>query len=552
MMFDTVRMEYEEEDIDLESLLEGSCSQLEDSTMDLESILRPLSDSQQALEADLELKDEEIRNQIAKEDEERKAKQDQDEMMKKHKKTPRLIKRRPPGLSVFQLEPLTTFSFADLSLEKDFGWGGRKRLVESGLAPAFVDMLVGGKDKLMMVRYLAPETGQNNIVANKEDFKSMADYVFYLCTVCEDEIMFSVLSKCLFDLLKSSGYPWHVTTSHLLAALLNLGAREELLLSEHFYKLNLGSNAPPLPGFCRDRLSRTVNGTQATKPMSHKIKMVMLKRTVQLVGNLLRMPARTLSNTDTTSMLSMAYLAIACGLDQDVVDSPTITHPISQLVNTIVSALSSSKDCDRLIQDLVQMLSAGFLPGLPTVCPDSTTTWSYTSLPQYMATGGYNHPHNMLATCFLLPAQSSARQLICYVFTQLVMGETNVDLPDVVTITDLVNMLDSHKMLWKSMARDHHYSMWTVLQFIDLMVEGYTDELKFGSDQYSSLKKLIIHLEHYLNKANMNDPLNLDPVVVGESAAEMASRWKLTLNRADNIHSMRVQTGQVIGEDKDA
>merc|ERR1719209_179714 len=103
----------------------------------LESILRPLSDSQQALEADLELKDEEIRNQIAKEDEERKAKQEQDELKKKHKKTPRLIKRRPPGLSVFQLESHSIFSFTDLSLEEDFGWAGRKRLVESGLAPTF-------------------------------------------------------------------------------------------------------------------------------------------------------------------------------------------------------------------------------------------------------------------------------------------------------------------------------------------------------------------------------------------------------------------------------
>ena len=549
-MLDTVRMEYEEEDIDLDSLLEGSCSQLEDSTMDLDSILRPLSDSQQAQEANLELMDEKIRNQIATEEEERMARQDQSEIMKKHKKIPRLIKRRAPGLSVFQPEPLSTFSFSDLSLETDFGWAGRKRLVESGLAPAFVDMLVDGKDKLMMVRYLAPETGQNNIVANKDDFKSMADYVFYLCTVCEDDIMFSVLSKCLFDLLKSCGYPWHVTTTHLLGALLNLGAREELLCSQHFYDLNLGSNSPPPPGFYVNRRSRRIKG-MVPKPFSHKSRMFMLKNTVQLVADLLRMPSRTMLNTDTISMLSMAYLAVTCGLDQDVVDSPTITQPVSLLVNTIVSALSSSHECVKLIQDLVQMLSAGFLPGLPTVCPASTTTWSYSSLPQYMATAGHNHPHNMLVTCLLLPAQSSARQLICYVFTQLVMGETNVDLPDVVSISDLVNMLDSHKMLWKTMARDHHYLMWAVLQFIDLMVEGSTDELKFGSDQYYSMKKLILLLEHYLAKANMNDPLNLDPVIVGESAGEMASRWKLAVHRASNIHSMRVQTGQVIGEDKD-
>ena len=64
-MHKTVSTEYEEEDLDLESLLEGSCSQLEDSGMDLDSILRPLSDSQQAMEANLDLRDQEIRNQIA-------------------------------------------------------------------------------------------------------------------------------------------------------------------------------------------------------------------------------------------------------------------------------------------------------------------------------------------------------------------------------------------------------------------------------------------------------------------------------------------------------
>ena len=64
-MHKMVSTEYVEEDLDLESLLEGSCSQLEDSGMDLDSILRPLSESQQAMEANLDLRDQEIRNQIA-------------------------------------------------------------------------------------------------------------------------------------------------------------------------------------------------------------------------------------------------------------------------------------------------------------------------------------------------------------------------------------------------------------------------------------------------------------------------------------------------------
>ena len=50
---------------------------------------------------------------------------------------------------------------------------------------------------------------------------------------------------------------------------------------------------------------------------------------------------------------------------------------------------------------------------------------------------------------------------------------------------------------------------------------------------------------------NMNDPLNLDPVIliVVEMAAEMSSRWKLAVLRVENIHSMKVQTGVVMARD---
>jgi len=548
-MRNTVSKEYEEEDLDLDSLLEGSCSQLEDSVMDLDSILRPLSDSQHALEADLDMKDQEIRNQIATQ-EERNVLKEQEEVMLKHKKIPTQIRRSPPGLSVFQFEQHPVFSFTDLSLERDFGWDGRKRLEESGLDSSFVDRLVGGKHPVMMVRYLAPETGQNNMVANKEDFASMVDYLFFMCSVCQDKLTFSVLSKCLFDLLKSCGYPWHLTTSHFLATLLNLGAREDLLASQHFYRFNLKTIPPAMPRFYQLRQIKGRRESQVDSCINQKSRLTMIKNILQLTSDLLRMPDR--SKLDTTSLLSIAYLAATCGQDPAVVDNPTITRPISELLNTVVAMLSSSHDSDKGIQDLTEILSAGFLPGLPNMCPASITTWSYTSLPPYLAEAGHNHPHNMLATCLVLPPHSPIRHLVCYVYTQLVLGVTSVDLPlpDSVTVTDLVNMLDTHKMLWKRTAREHHYSMWAVLGFMDLMVEGTTDELRAGSDQYHSMKKLINMLEQYLTRANMNDPLNLDPVIVGETAQEMASRWKLAVNRASHIHSMRLQTGQALGEDE--
>ena len=67
----------------------------------------------------------------------------QEEMMVRLKMATTLIKRIPYGLSVFQSEQLLKFSFTGLSLERDLGWTGRKRLEQAGLSPSFVERLVG-------------------------------------------------------------------------------------------------------------------------------------------------------------------------------------------------------------------------------------------------------------------------------------------------------------------------------------------------------------------------------------------------------------------------
>ena len=86
--------------------------------------------------------------------------------------------------------------------------------------------------------------------------------MFYLSKVCKDQLTFSV---CLFDLLKSCGHPWHVTSAKLLVTLLNLGARDQLVIKKQFYQLNR-LPAPLLPRFY----------------------------TVQLLAELVRMPDRNL------------------------------------------------------------------------------------------------------------------------------------------------------------------------------------------------------------------------------------------------------------------
>ena len=56
---------------------------------------------------------------------------------------------------------------------------------------------------------------------------------------------------------------------------------------------------------------------------------------------------------------------------------------------------------------------------------------------------------------------------------------------------------------------------------MDLMVEGDMEELRVGTTSFQALKQLVSLLEQYLIRVNTNDPINLDPVIVGEMAAEM-------------------------------
>ena len=295
----------------------------------------------------------------------------------------------------------------------------------------------------------------------------------------------------MFDLLKSCGHPWHVTSTHFLVTLLNLGARDQLVISEQFYQLNrLPAPAPTLPRFYQDRVDRRVQGSQVDKVISQKSRMVMLQNTIQLLANLVRMPNRNQLGQDNASLLSMLYLVVTCGQDQAVVDNPSITHPISMLLHSLVSMFSPSSE--TISQNLIESLSVGFLPN--RLCHASTSTWSYTTLPPYMA--GDNHPHNMLTKCLLLPPHSSIRHLLCYLYTQLVMGVTSVDLPGIVSSSDLVTMLNTYKMLWLTMAKDQHYSTWAVLGFMNLMVEGDMEELRVGTESFQALKQLVRLLEH--------------------------------------------------------
>ena len=145
----------------VDDLLESSCSQLSDSFLpDLDSLLKPLSDSQRAREEELDLRDLQLR-----EEEPGETATLEEELVPEVASSPC---PSLPGLPSLQPPSLL---YPSLSLEQDLGWQGRTRLLEAELPLAIVDLVL--RDPVVLVRRLAPGVGQGRLIVGRQEFKQV-------------------------------------------------------------------------------------------------------------------------------------------------------------------------------------------------------------------------------------------------------------------------------------------------------------------------------------------------------------------------------------------
>ena len=230
-------------------------------SINFESLLKPLSDSQQAMMEDLDIKDEKIKT--AKEDQERQVREEQELVKKEHEAKPSYIKARAPGIKVFRENKPAVFSVENLSLERDFNWSGRSRLENNGCERRMLDRILGsGEDNLFeFVRYLTPELSENTLITSQAEFVSIVDYIFYSASICNKEILFTVLKKCLFDLLKSYNYDWTFTVKQFVTVMLNYRAEPQFMCNERFFEaIEELSEKPKMDDFFERKVNERCKG----------------------------------------------------------------------------------------------------------------------------------------------------------------------------------------------------------------------------------------------------------------------------------------------------
>jgi len=514
------KMEEGEEVMDIDDgienlLLETSLSQQSDygESQDLDSILRPLSDSQRAKEEELDRVDKRIKEEGEGATLEEGS---QELVVAQATATPSTMALNPPGMAVLDNPPTLTYS--KLCLEADFGWTGRSRLLAAGLSNALVDELLGSP-RIFAVR-LAPSVGQSRFYATPQEFCMVADCLFFNACAIADAQEHAVVRRSLLELLKNCGLPWKLTSRHMLTALLNLGLNPVL---QYGLSSDLACSQVKLPGAsvkdeCDNNLpifylkhfaGKHEVDTETIKPL--------LGNTLNLIATLLTLPERIGPQPPSVSLLSM--LAIL-GLDPVMIDIPLPSRYLTLILHSLLD-LCPAASLDTFLQDMVEevMTKAPRLLGHPSF-----------------------HPHNVSHLCTLMPSSVAGcrlRRIFAYFGLQVGLRIQELDLPNEVSLSDLWSCLSTHRERWRTVSQKQHY---VTRHLLALMDQVYSGELPPSSCHWKALRGLLGLLDEYRDKAPRLDTLNLDPTIVGEAAAELGARWTLALNAAENQANLSLQS----------
>lgn len=522
------------DDIDL--LNYSSQSQQSTEDYDCDKLLELPSSSQQMRDHELDLKDEQIRMDIAAE-EERKAAEIHNKVVLKHQSRPIHIKARAPGLKVFNQDQPTFFNALDLELEKDFGWQGRQRL--QGDVENMNNML--GGDMFYFVRYLTPEVTHNIMISSEDDFNSVVNYILFKAVFCKDRLLHSILKKCLFDLLKCYHYPWVFSVDQYLTILLNLGAEPKLINNQAFYESNDFCEKPAVLPFS----SEDKEEESGARSIPAKERLLFISHLFQISSEIFGLPGRQedYQKVDPKVWKTFVFISSVVAQEEIIINKPELSQDISTLLYWLFTRVGSED-----FQDIAELLTSLFLPGVLSDGQLQPSLWSV-SLPEYFIKQGKNHPHNMLHLTRLLPSHfPQLKQLVCFMNIQLILNSSECDLPSECHLEDVLSLVrkDDNKLHqnWTQLDREEqHYSCWSLLHLLDILVllDGY--DYPVGSIRFSALKDIRLLIEKCHIKGKVKDSLAIDSDKVTMLACELLIRWKNIINQVDYQHNIAEQLG---------
>ena len=242
------------------------------------------------------------------------------------------------------------------------------------------------------------------------------DYIFYSASIYYKEILFTVLKKCLFDLLKSYNYDWTFTVKQFVTVMLNYGAEPQFMCNKRFFEaIEELAEKPKMDEFFVRKVNEKCKG-EVSLETDQRNKFV--ARFLEIAKDLIRLPVRIVKyeNVSKSELKTLIYLTSLITQDTGCLKSPRVMMSATNFLHCLLDFVTDTSD----IQDVVEMISNRFLPR--EISPD-TCPWSLDTCPPHMASHGHNHPHNMLHVTKVFPrAVRPVQQLLAYIYLQIILG----------------------------------------------------------------------------------------------------------------------------------
>ena len=134
--------------------------------------------------------DEDKENDMKTEDTEEALKQRLNEVEENRKKHEELLQStNPPGINLFRSKrnpdqnSFQYFTLETLSLEDDFGYSRREKLLSHGFSVPTIEEIFS--DRFELVRHLFPEA-HSVLICDQADFQSVMNFLFYSISVCPE------------------------------------------------------------------------------------------------------------------------------------------------------------------------------------------------------------------------------------------------------------------------------------------------------------------------------------------------------------------------------
>jgi len=401
-----------------------------------------------------------------------------------------LLNTSAPGINLFNARQETSsendkhnllfFSLDSLSLEADFGYARRGKLLGHGFTNEELDSILG--DPSQLVAHLMPEA-QTLLICDKEDYKAVMNYLFYSISVCSSSMLNAVLMRAFFDLRMHYGFRWSLSLRHVLTVLLNYGADEKVVFNRDFYnddqvgiKKHLeevkksGQKDPPtsyflpkLPPFCEKGHS---NKGQTSSSLSKSEFNFCLSRFLHLLADFsagMQNYQEFRNKNDCSDQIVFLYLILLVGSDKRLITDLAAMEAITAIIHFHLDSFRPTQwqwgpkmkpdneaskaagfNHGSILKTLVRILNE-FFPGEGG--REGVITWTVGAGGKRVTddTGRSDHHLNMLHRLHLLPPSYRGNQVkryLAYLYLQTLAG-IPISLPYYV---DLEELMENHQL----------------------------------------------------------------------------------------------------------